>query len=437
MNKIHSFTSPLFSLGDLIAYDKKHVWHPYTSMLNPTPVLPVASAQGVTLTLADGTELIDGMSSWWSALHGYNHPKLNQALIDQSQKMSHVMFGGLTHEPAINLAKRLIDITSDNLQHVFFADSGSVAVEVAIKMALQYWYAQGSDQKTKLLTVNNGYFGDTFGGMAVCDPVNGMHEMFTDVLAQHIFADAPASRSKGEWDNSYIADFEKKLKGNHQQIAAVIIEPMVQNAGGLRFYHAEYLQAVRKLCDEYDVLLILDEIATGFGRTGTLFAYEQAGIQADILCLGKALTGGYMTLSAVLTSRKVVEGIEADGKGFLMHGPTFMANPLACTVANASIDLLLESPWQQRVKAIESQLERELAVCEKLAVVKEVRVKGAIGVVELHEPIDVVWSQKQLTAEGVWLRPFGKLVYVMPPFIIKSQELKKITDAICSVLSKL
>ena len=424
------------SMRALIEFDKKHLWHPYSSMSNPAPVLPVASAQGVMLTLTDGTQLIDGMSSWWSALHGYNHPKLNQALIDQSQKMSHVMFGGLTHEPAVSLAKRLIDITSDNLQYVFFADSGSVAVEVAIKMALQYWYAQGNHQKTKLLTVNNGYFGDTFGGMAVCDPVNGMHEMFTGVLAQHIFADAPPSLSEGSWNNSFIADFENKLKNNHEQIAAVIIEPMVQNAGGLRFYHAEYLQAVRRLCDEYDVLLILDEIATGFGRTGTLFAYEQANIQADILCLGKALTGGYMTLSAVLTSLKVVEGIEADGKGVLMHGPTFMANPLACSVANASIDLLLESPWKQWVKSIEEQLTLELRNCNKLDVVKEVRVKGAIGVVELHEPIDTVWSQKQFTAEGVWLRPFGKLVYVMPPFIINPQELKLITTAIFNILSR-
>jgi len=425
----------LSNFSALIDYDKKHVWHPYTSMSNPTPVLPVVSARGVTLKLADGTELIDGMSSWWSALHGYNHPKLNQALSDQSQKMSHVMFGGLTHEPAITLAKRLIDITSDNLQHVFFADSGSVAVEVAIKMALQFWYAQGEHKKTKLLTVNKGYFGDTFGGMAVCDPVNGMHEMFTDVLPQHIFAEAPKSLTEGAWDESYIHDFKQKISENHAQIAAVIIEPMVQNAGGLRFYHAEYLQAVRELCNKYNVLLILDEIATGFGRTGTLFAYEQANIQADILCLGKALTGGYMTLSAVLTSRKVVAGIEADGKGVLMHGPTFMANPLACSVANASIDLLLASPWQQRVKAIESQLARELAECNQLNTVKEVRVKGAIGVVELHEPIDVAWSQKQFTAEGVWLRPFGKLVYVMPPFIIKEQELKKITQAIFKILS--
>lgn len=422
---------------ELLQFDKKHIWHPYTSMSNPTTVLPVVSAQGVTLTLADGRELIDGMSSWWSALHGYNHPQLNQALIDQSKKMSHVMFGGLTHEPAILLAKKLINITSDNLQHVFFSDSGSVAVEVAIKMSLQYWFAQGNSQKTKLLTVNKGYFGDTFGGMAVCDPVNGMHEMFSGVLAQHIFAEEPPSIGEGAWKDEYIDDFKTKLSENHHTIAAVIIEPMVQNAGGLRFYHAEYLQAVRQLCDEYDVLLILDEIATGFGRTGTLFAYQQANIEADILCVGKALTGGYMTLAATLTRSKVVKGIETDGKGVLMHGPTFMANPLACSVANASIDLLLNSPWQLRVNKIEQQLKVELKHCKPLKCVKEVRVKGAIGVVELHQAIDIEWSQKQFTKAGVWLRPFGKLVYVMPPFIIKEAELTTITDAILLVLQKL
>jgi adenosylmethionine-8-amino-7-oxononanoate aminotransferase len=422
---------------ELLQFDKKHIWHPYTSMSNPTSVLPVVSAQGVTLRLADGTKLLDGMSSWWSALHGYNHPKLNQALIDQSQKMSHVMFGGLTHEPAILLAKNLISLTSDNLQHVFFSDSGSVAVEVAIKMSLQYWFAQGQTQKTKLLTVNKGYFGDTFGGMAVCDPVNGMHEMFSGVLAQHIFVEEPPSIGEGTWKNEYINDFKNKLSTNHQHIAAVIIEPIVQNAGGLRFYHAEYLKAIRDLCDKYDVLLILDEIATGFGRTGTLFAYEQANIEADILCLGKALTGGYMTLAATLTTTKVVKGIEADGKGVLMHGPTFMANPLACSVANASIDLLLSSPWKQRVKKIEQQLILEFEQCKQLKCVKEVRVKGAIGVVELHQPIDVEWSQNHFTKAGVWLRPFGKLVYVMPPFIIKEHQLTKITEAIYSVLQKL
>jgi adenosylmethionine-8-amino-7-oxononanoate aminotransferase len=425
---------------ELLAYDATHVWHPYSRLSHPQPMLLVESADGVYLQLSDGARLIDGMSSWWSALHGYNHPKLNQALINQSHKMSHVMFGGLTHEPAVTLAKKLIDITCDDLQHVFFADSGSVAVEVSIKMALQYWSAkegeaQEKNKKTRLLTVRNGYYGDTFGAMAVCDPVNGMHGKFSNVLAQHIFAEAPATTSS-EWKEEYINDFKEKISGNHQSIAAVIIEPMVQNAGGMRFYHPEYLQHVRQLCDEYDVLLILDEIATGFGRTGTLFAYEQANIQPDILVVGKALTGGYMTLAAVLTSEKVVKGIEADGQGVLMHGPTFMANPLACSVANASIDLLLESNWQANVKAIEKQLKEELAICNQLDCVKEVRVKGAIGVVELHEPIDTVWSQPLFTERGVWLRPFGKLVYLMPPFVINEEELRQLTSAVCEVLKK-
>ncbi len=421
---------------ELLAYDTAHVWHPYSSMSYPQPMLSVESADGVYLQLSDGTRLIDGMSSWWSALHGYNHPKLNQALIDQSQKMSHVMFGGLTHEPAVTLAKKLIDISSDDLQYVFFADSGSVAVEVSIKMALQFWHAQGKTQKTKLLTVRNGYYGDTFGAMAVCDPVNGMHGKFKNVLAEHIFVEAPATIDTA-WKPEYINDFKEKIAKYYQDIAAVIIEPMVQNAGGIRFYHPEYLQHVRKLCDQYDVLLILDEIATGFGRTGTLFAYEQANIQADILVVGKALTGGYMTLSAVLTSKKVVEGIEADGQGVLMHGPTFMANPLACSVANASIELLLASNWQTKVQTIEKQLQEELNPCSQLDCVKEVRVKGAIGVVELHEPIDTTWSQPLFTKQGVWLRPFGKLVYLMPSFIIKRDELTQLTSAIFDVVSQI
>ena len=426
---------------ELLTLDAQHLWHPYTSFSKPTPVLPVVGAEGVRIELANGHKLIDGMSSWWSTIHGYNHPKLNQAIIDQTQNMSHVMFGGLTHEPAVTLGKKLVDITCDNLQHVFLADSGSVAVEVAIKMALQYWFAQGHTQKTKLLTARNGYYGDTFGGMAVCDPVNGMHEMFTGVLPQHIFADAPQTLTENgkaiAWNDSFINDFKTKLIENHQQIAAVIIEPMVQNAGGMRFYHAEYLRAVRQLCDEYDLLLILDEIATGFGRTGTLFAYQQADIQPDIMTVGKALTGGTMTLAATLTSRKVVDGIEADGKGLLMHGPTFMGNPLACSVANASIDLLLNSDWQHNVNRISSQLNEELSQCMALDCVKEVRVKGAIGVVELHQALDTSWSQPLFTKRGVWLRPFGKLVYLMPAYIMTADDLSILTSAVYDVLSEL
>ena len=421
---------------ELRAYDQKHIWHPYTSMINPSPVFPVASADGVYLTLETGQKLVDGMSSWWACIHGYNHPRLNQAINDQVKKMSHVMFGGLTHRPAIDLAKKLINLTADNLQHVFFADSGSVAVEVSIKMALQYWVAQGETQKQKLLTVRKGYYGDTFGAMAVCDPVNGMHGMFSSMLADNIFVEAPACKNGEEWRDEMIKEMAHALSTQHQHIAAVIIEPMVQNAGGMRFYCAEYLRQLSQLCKQHDVLLILDEIATGFGRTGSLFAYQQANIEPDILVIGKTLTGGYMTLAATLTSKKVVEGISADGSGVLMHGPTFMANPLACSVANASIDLLLASNWQKNINNIEQQLTRELAPCANLALVKEVRCKGAIGVVELHQPVDMNWMQPRFVELGVWIRPFGKLVYLMPPYIIKKAELSQLTQAIYQVVSE-
>ena len=419
---------------ELRAYDQEHIWHPYTSMIHPSPVFPVASAEGVYITLETGEKLVDGMSSWWACIHGYNHPRLNQAINDQVKKMSHVMFGGLTHRPAIDLAKKLIDLTADNLQHVFFADSGSVAVEVSIKMALQYWAAQGNTKKQKLLTVYNGYYGDTFGAMSVCDPVNGMHGMFSHMLAKHIFVEAPACAEGVAWRDEYIEEMANALHNHHQEIAAVIIEPMVQNAGGMHFYCAEYLRQLSRLCKQYDVLLILDEIATGFGRTGTLFAYQQAGIAPDILAIGKTLTGGYMTLAASLTSKKVAQGISADGRGVLMHGPTFMANPLACSVANASIDVLLASNWQQNIKNIEQQLCKELVRCAELDVVKDVRCKGAIGVVELHCPVDINWMQPRFVELGVWIRPFGKLVYLMPPYIIKETELNKLTQAIYQVL---
>lgn len=421
---------------ELRAYDQKHIWHPYTSMVNPSPVFPIASADGVYLTLETGQKLVDGMSSWWACIHGYNHPKLNQAINDQVKKMSHVMFGGLTHRPAIDLAKKLIDLTADNLQHVFFADSGSVAVEVAIKMAMQYWVAQGKVAKQKLLTVRNGYYGDTFGAMAVCDPVNGMHGLFSHMLADNIFVDAPDCSDDEAWQDEAIAAMATALRNNHQQIAAVIIEPIVQNAGGMHFYCAEYLRQLSQLCKQYDVLLILDEIATGFGRTGSLFAYQQADIEPDILTLGKTLAGGYMTLAATLTSRKVAEGISADGSGVLMHGPTFMANPLACSVANASIDLLLASNWQEKVSSIEKQLSHGLAPCADLEIVKDVRCKGAIGVVELTQPIDINWMQPRFVELGVWIRPFGKLVYLMPPYIIQPEELETLTQAIYQVLKE-
>ncbi len=418
--------------SDWLNYDKEHLWHPYTSMTDPLPTYPVDSAHGVRLKLADGRELIDGMSSWWAAIHGYNHPVLNAALKQQMQSVSHVMFGGLTHLPAVTLAEKLIKITAKSLQHVFLADSGSVAVEVAIKMAIQYWYAQGKTQKQKLLTVRNGYHGDTLGGMAVCDPVNGMHAMFKGILPEHFFAPEPNCFDDG---STNISTLEKRLQQYHTEIAAVIIEPLVQGAGGMRFYCPEYLQQLRILCDEYDVLLIFDEIATGFGRTGTLFAYEQADVVPDILCLGKAITGGYLTLAATLTCKKVVRGISADGAGVLMHGPTFMANPLACQVANASIDLLLSSPWEANIKQIEKQLHKELSVCRELSHVKEVRVKGAIGVVELKETVDMKTIQADFVNQGVWIRPFNKLVYIMPAYIIKQEELTALTTSIFKVLS--
>ncbi len=418
--------------SDWLRYDKEHLWHPYTSMTDPLPTYPVESAHGVKLKLADGRELIDGMSSWWAAIHGYNHPVLNAALEQQIHSVSHVMFGGLTHLPAVTLAEKLVNMTAEPLQHVFFADSGSVAVEVAIKMAIQYWYAQGQTKKQKLLTVRNGYHGDTLGGMSVCDPVNGMHIMFQGVLPEHFFASAPDCFADG---TTNINTLLRQLQQHHSEIAAVIIEPLVQGAGGMRFYCPEYLQQLRIMCDEYDVLLIFDEIATGFGRTGTLFAYEQADVVPDILCLGKALTGGYLTLAATMTSKKVVQGISADGSGILMHGPTFMANPLACQVANASIDLLLSSSWEKNIRQIENQLQKELSVCQELPNVKEVRVKGAIGVVELKEPVNMKTMQADFVEQGVWIRPFNKLVYIMPPYIINQNELMLLTASIYKVLA--
>ena len=437
MKTTHTETYTTTQPMDEIEFDKQHIWHPYTSVINPDPVYEVVSAKGVHLQLADGRELIDGMSSWWTAIHGYNHPVLNQAIADQTQKMAHIMFGGLTHQPAIKLAKKLIDITCDNLQYVFFSDSGSVSVEVAIKMSLQYWVAQNQPEKNKLLTVNKGYHGDTFGAMAVCDPVSGMHGMFNHALPKHLFADAPECNTHNGNNSTNINSFHSLISQHHHELAAVILEPIVQNAGGMRFYCAEYLQQVRVLCDQFDVLLILDEIATGFGRTGTLFAYEHAHVQPDILTLGKALTGGYMTLAATLASKKVAKGISADGKGLLMHGPTFMANPLACSVANASIELLLSSNWKHTIATIEKQLSSELSPCKQLDVVADVRVKGAIGVVELKNAVNMPEIQAQFIKLGVWIRPFNKLVYLMPPYIINVDELSQLTSAIYQVLSRL
>ena len=413
----------------MLEFDRQHVWHPYASMTAPGPTYPVESASGCRIRLADGRELVDGMSSWWCAIHGYNHPALNAAVTEQLGRMAHVMFGGLTHAPAVELARRLIRITPEPLQHVFFCDSGSVSVEVAIKMALQFWSAAGRPEKSRLLTIRGGYHGDTFGAMAVCDPVNGMHERFTPVLPRHLFADRPRSRFGELLTPGDIDSFSELIGSHHTEIAAVILEPIVQGAGGMWFYSADYLRAVAQLCRRHDVLLIADEIATGFGRTGRLFACEHAGVEPDILCLGKALTGGYLSMAATLVTERVARGVSADG-GVLMHGPTFMANPLAAAVACRSIDLLLEQPWQQRVASIEAQLVAALVPYARHPAVSDVRVLGAIGVVETRRPVPVAELQRRFVEAGVWIRPFSNLVYLMPPYVISNAELSLLTQAI-------
>ncbi|WGO84892.1 adenosylmethionine--8-amino-7-oxononanoate transaminase [Arsenophonus apicola] len=421
---------------DDINFDTKHIWHPYTSMTQPIPAYPIVSASGVELQLADGRKLIDGMASWWTAIHGYNHPVLNQAASQQLTKMSHVMFGGITHPSATALCRQLIDITDDSLECIFLADSGSVAVEIALKMALQYWQARG-ETRHQFIALQRAYHGDTLGAMSVCDPENSMHSLYQGYLPTHFFVQAPQCGFYQQWQADDLIPLQKMLSEQAGKVAAIIVEPIVQGAGGMRIYHPNYLAGVRELCDHYDILLIADEVATGFGRTGKLFACQHSAITPDILCLGKALTGGYVTLSATLTSRHIADTISQGKAGCFMHGPTFMGNPLACAIADANITLLRNSPWQKWVQDIETQLMAELFVLRDQPQVADVRVLGAIGIVEMKNPVNVPELQRHFVADGVWIRPFGKLIYLMPPYIITAQQLTKLTEAIKKIVIKL